>query len=55
MSEILAMTSRTPIAFYGKVIDQRGSPIAGAKVTAGVQAADPLYGKPSGTVFDGYK
>ena len=38
MSEILAMTSRTPIAFYGKVIDQRGSPIAGAKVTAGVQA-----------------
>ncbi len=35
---ILTITSRTPIAFYGRVVDQRGSPIAGVKATAGVEA-----------------
>ena len=38
MSEILAMTSRTPIAFYGRVVDQRGAPIAEVKVAASVEA-----------------
>jgi hypothetical protein len=39
MSEILTLTSRTPIAFYGTVVDQNGDAIEGVKVTASIQAA----------------
>src|SRR5262249_40110468 len=38
MSKILAETSRTPIEFFGKVIDQHGIPIEGVRVTANVEA-----------------
>ena len=32
MSEVLALTSQTPITFYGKVVDQHGNPVVGAQV-----------------------
>lgn len=36
MSEALAVLNHQPIQFYGKVLDQDGAPVAGAKVTGGV-------------------
>jgi hypothetical protein len=36
MSEALAVLNQQPIQFYGKVLDQDGAPVAGAKVTGGV-------------------
>jgi uncharacterized GH25 family protein len=32
MSAILAVDSRQPIEFYGRVVDQHGQPVPGAKV-----------------------
>ena len=37
MSEILAMTSRQAITFYGRVVDQHGNPLSGAKVRGNVK------------------
>lgn len=42
ISEELALTSRTPIEFYGRVIDQHGAPVPDVKVTTGVKA-DTLF------------
>lgn len=36
MSEALATLNQQPIDFYGKVVDQNGAPVAGAKVSGGV-------------------
>ncbi len=35
-AEILVMTSRTPISFYGRVVDQHHAPVSGVKVEASV-------------------
>ena len=36
MSEKLSLLNDQPIVFYGKVIDQHGTPVVGAKVRGGV-------------------
>lgn len=51
MSEKLGILNDQPIEFYGKVIDQRGEPVAGAKVRAGVMVEKMWMG---GKIVDHY-
>lgn len=39
MSEALAVLNHRPIEFYGKLVDQSGKPVGGAKVFADVMVA----------------
>ena len=49
MSQALAILNQQPIEFYGKVVEQNGTPVAGADVYAGVMVAKVWMG---GTIKD---
>jgi protocatechuate 3,4-dioxygenase beta subunit len=44
MSGILAVQNHQPIEFYGKVVDQNGNPVVGARVKGGVVVEKVWYG-----------
>lgn len=51
MSEVLALTSQTPITFFGKVVDQHGNPVAGANVRGNAEMVKRWMGQEWDTHF----